>query len=36
MSDKVKEYKARCKVCGTTYILQGTREELEKYLSFSG
>ena len=32
----VKEYKARCKVCGAIYRLQGTKEQLEKYLSSVG
>jgi hypothetical protein len=34
--EKIKEYKARCKICGGNYRLQGTKEQLEKYLSNFG
>jgi len=32
-SKKVKEYRAKCKICCANYVLQGTKEQLEKYLS---
>lgn len=31
-----KEYEAKCKACGSVYKLQGTQEQLEKYLDFQG
>ena len=33
---KMKEYEARCNVCGSIYKLQGTREQLERFLSRQG
>ena len=34
--EEPREYRARCRICGAVYRLQGTREELEAYLSSRG
>jgi hypothetical protein len=36
MGDAMKEYEARCKVCGAVYRLDCTEEELREYLSSEG
>ena len=34
--DNPREYQGRCRVCGAVYRLQGTRAELDRYLSSAG
>ena len=36
LKESKKEYKLKCKICGSIYKLQGIKEQLDKYLSIFG